>query len=673
MDVSKSHLVYRFQGFVLEVRNRRLTDSSGHDIKLSSRAFDALVELLHHQGQILGKDYLMETVWQGLVVEENNLNQAISLVRKALGGSTGESVFIKTVSGKGFCFVADVQIEGLADPLTQPTGSAAEPLIASATLASKKGAAFLWNAYLQSGVAVVALILLLVVIVVNYLDTNTVAGPNAVDLARPATVSSARVENPGSIPDSIAVIPFVNLGQDSGSDLFVLGLHDELINQLTKIRNLKVISRDSVISVAEKGGSVFEMADLLNVESVMTGSILVVDDHARINLQMQNADTAVVLWGESFEVDTRNLSEMISAQAEIAMKVVTALEVEVKPPESASMAALPTKSFEAYRYFLTARNSHNHQANEEKWDLFRKALELDPDYAEAHLLFASINSLLMTGPMEGFTYEDHQQLMLQSVEAFIRLEPGRSEGYALKAVALGTGRDWNGVAEQLAVLNQLGVSGAEKKYVALLLMSLGDFQGAASIYQESLLTEPANLYSRGLLMAAHEMAGNRELARQEYALGNELKTVWWGNTVNVLLALGRNEPINATDNLADLSPELIQVLDNFQDHELVNQGIERYLAGSGINSRDDVFYSALAAHHGDMESANALLRIAMEKVSTSIFWAWLPVFDEVRRTGEFRQMLVDFGLVAYWQQHGWPEVCQPHADTFSCDWVAYPN
>src|SRR5688572_3192630 len=110
MDAFKSHVIYRFQGFLLDVRNRKLSNA-GREIKLSSRAFDTLVELLHHRGETLSKDHLMDTVWRGVVVEENNINQAICLVRKALGDSTGEPMFVKTISGKGFCFVADVQVE----------------------------------------------------------------------------------------------------------------------------------------------------------------------------------------------------------------------------------------------------------------------------------------------------------------------------------------------------------------------------------------------------------------------------------------------------------------------------------------------------------------------------------------------------------------------------------
>jgi TolB-like protein/DNA-binding winged helix-turn-helix (wHTH) protein len=672
MNALNTNLIYRFQGFVLDERNRRLSNSAGHDVKLSSRAFDTLVELVHHRGETLSKDQLMHTVWKGLVVEENNINQAICLVRKALGDSMGEPVFVKTVSGKGFCFVADVdtsdEVESdlAVDELTTLASSDAGATPAPANTLSIHDSASQrsWHFWLRPGSVAAALALALTLF---FLNTQKMGDVTEANIAESQNFATANAEDPSIIPDSIAVMPFTNLNESADSELFVLGLHDELINQLAKVESLKVIARDSIISVAQKGDSLSEIADSLNVESLLTGSILVVGERARINLQMLNAGTGVALWSTSFEVDTQSMSDMLSAQGDIALKVVKALEVEVKLPEAESLAKLPTQSFNAHRYYLTARNSYNHQDEAAKWVLISKALEADPDYADAHLMFATINALLAATPMQGYTNAEHLRLALASADNYIRLEPQRSEGYASKALVLGAKGDWQGVHEQLAMLHHLDASAAEMKYVALVQMALGDFQGAIHIYEASLLTEPANLYSRGLLMAAHEIAGDQQRARQEYALGNELKSEWWGRTVNVLLALGRKAPLDTPDTLVDFSAELRHVLTNLHDPEQVRHGVANYMASGAQNAKEDIFYSALAAYSGDTNAANALLRTSTEKVSTSIFWVWLPVFADLRRTEAFKQLLVDVGLIDYWQQHGWPPMCQPHAGAFRCD------
>lgn len=671
MDVFKSHAAYRFQGFVLDVPNRRLSNAAGQEIKLNSRAFDTLVELLHHRGETLSKDHLMDTVWHGLVVEENNINQAICVVRKALGDSTGEPTFIKTVSGKGFCFVADVQP---LDELVSEAAAATSSLQATASMGSATAEAMTTGATMPVGAvqgrwpawwmtaSALAFAVALLLIFVDVRPSDDAAVPD-----QPATAVNAYLETADVIANSIAVMPFTNLNAHGDGDLFMLGLHDELINQLTQVQNLKVISRDSVIHAVASGGSQFDMADALKAESLLTGSILAAGERARINLQMLNADTGIAVWSKSFEVDTQDMSDMISTQSDIALKVVKALELEARLPQQESLAALPTQSFKAHRYYLTARNSYNHQAEKEKWVLLGKALELDPDYADAHLMFANINTALAVTPLEGFSHEEHLQLASTSVDAYIRLEPDSSQGYALKSLVLGARGDWKGATEHLEILHKLGASEVEMKYGAVIEMSLGHFPEAVRIYEETLLTEPSNLYVRGLLMAAHEMAGNQHGARQEYALGNELKSVWWGRTVNVLLALGRKEPIDPGNTLDDFSPELRAVLRRLDDRQAVIHAVKDYVKNDNRNAKEDMFYSALAAWLGDTDMAVALLRGATDKVATSLFWGWLPVFAEVRHTEEFRQLLADAGLVDYWQEHGWPALCQPKGNTFHCN------
>jgi tetratricopeptide (TPR) repeat protein len=210
------------------------------------------------------------------------------------------------------------------------------------------------------------------------------------------------------------------------------------------------------------------------------------------------------------------------------------------------------------------------------------------------------------------------------------------------------------------------------KHIALLLLCVGEFDKAIEIYESNLLTEPVNLFSRGFLMAGYELAGNREQARQEYDIGEELSPVWWGDTVNVFLALGRNEPPQGIDELVGVSADLKHLLRNLQDSTLVESGLAAYQARENKFSAEALYYSAIAAYSGDNELAVELMRVALADVWTSLFWLWLPVYDEVRELESFRTLLKDSGIVEFWQQKGWPEVCQPSGDSFVCDWKAYP-
>jgi DNA-binding winged helix-turn-helix (wHTH) protein len=117
MDEPTAHLVYEFGDFQVDTTQRLLIlKSSGRTLPLSSRAFDALVYFLEHRGQLLEKSALMAAIWPKVVVEENNLNQHISALRRLLGESRDDHRFIVTVPGRGYRFVADVIVRDRSRP-----------------------------------------------------------------------------------------------------------------------------------------------------------------------------------------------------------------------------------------------------------------------------------------------------------------------------------------------------------------------------------------------------------------------------------------------------------------------------------------------------------------------------------------------------------------------------
>src|SRR5688500_1481737 len=127
MTATDTTLEYHFCGYRVDARQRKLFNSSGESVGLTSRAFDTLLVLLEKQGETLAKSQIMELVWPNSIVEENNLNQAIYCLRKALGDTRDENNFILTVPGRGYCFVAPVEAcslpEQSATPVAPATGA----------------------------------------------------------------------------------------------------------------------------------------------------------------------------------------------------------------------------------------------------------------------------------------------------------------------------------------------------------------------------------------------------------------------------------------------------------------------------------------------------------------------------------------------------------------------
>jgi len=101
---------FTFAGYRLDLAARQITTRDGTPLKLNSRAFDALAVLIAHRGETVGKRALLRAVWPDVVVGDNNLNQAIAAIRKALGDSAEPRRIVRTIPGRGFCFVADVDV-----------------------------------------------------------------------------------------------------------------------------------------------------------------------------------------------------------------------------------------------------------------------------------------------------------------------------------------------------------------------------------------------------------------------------------------------------------------------------------------------------------------------------------------------------------------------------------
>ena len=673
MTTTEEKKPFRFSGYTLDTSTGKLLGSGGQPVNLSSRAFAALQFLVENKGRVISKAELMTAVWPGLVVEENNLNQAISSIRKALGDGPPEHRFIQTIPGRGYRFIAALDMppeETTGNPLVSPAKPGQQY---ARTMAG--GRTSRW--YLGRVATPAAVILSVMLIALNYVN-NTDNVPDGVQLLAdlpsqaPATFSAAAPVP--AMKSSVAVLPFTAHSSSPKQDVFVIGLHDELINQLSKLNSLNVISRNSVLALADQNHSLRELAQLLDVQSLITGNVMFVGDNARVSLQLIDPVTGATRWASGYYTDSTNLHDLIAIQSDIALKVATALRAEINHQEQQALQALPTTSFPAYRYNLGAKSAYASLNYEQAWNLSKEAIALDPHYYDALHTFASVNTVLIGMPTLGMTSKEHIRLAMETAERMIALQPDSSKGHALKAAIHSTNREWEAVAKGIEVLRSLDTPLAEMPSLASVLMCLGDFDGAVSILEANLRVEPINLYSRGFLLAGHELAGNRLQARQEYELGEKLTPVWWGDNANIFLALGRNEPLEDIDELFGISGTLREALHNINSGktDLARKAMLDYAQSDVKTPSESLFYGAIAAYTGEVNHSLVIMEHALEDVWLSFFWLWLPVFDEVRQLEGFKALLLESGIPDYWDQHGWPEMCQPEGDSFSCNWRAYP-
>src|SRR4249919_3799498 len=152
--------------------------------------------------------------------------------------------------------------------------------------------------------------------------------------------------------NSIAVLPFVNMSADADNEYFCDGLAEELLNALAKIDDLKVAARTASFSFRGKNDSMAEIGRVLNVRSILEGSVRKAGNRVRITVQLINSSDGYHLWSERYD---RDMEDIFEVQDEITLAVVDALKVNLLAPEKQAMLKRHTNDAEAYQLYLRGR------------------------------------------------------------------------------------------------------------------------------------------------------------------------------------------------------------------------------------------------------------------------------------------------------------------------------
>jgi len=195
------------------------------------------------------------------------------------------------------------------------------------------------------------------------------------------------------IDKSIAVLPFENFSDDKDNAFFADGIQDDILTNLAKIGDLKVISRTSVMPYRGKEKNVREIGKALGVSTILEGSVRKSGNRVRVNVQLINAVNDEHIWAEDYD---RDLTDVFAIQTDLAQKIAHELQAKLSPTEKAQMTRKPTENGEAYLAFVQAHNLHLHLEEIEKLkqaeQLYERALQMDPNFALAAADFSRLES-----------------------------------------------------------------------------------------------------------------------------------------------------------------------------------------------------------------------------------------------------------------------------------------
>ena len=317
------------------------------------------------------------------------------------------------------------------------------------------------------------------------------------------TTTSAAAAN----TKSIAVLPFVNMSADPENEYFTDGIAEEIINALTKIQALRVASRTSSFAFKGKNQDIRKVGEQLNVTTVLEGSVRKAGTKLRVTAQLVNVADGYHLWSERYD---RELQDVFAIQDEIAGNIVRALRVVLSDAEKRAIEKAPTANVQAYDYYLRGRQFF-HQFRRTGMQfarrMFERAIEIDPGYAIAYAGVADCCSFL-------YMYWDGSKANLEGADSASRkaleLDPELAEAHASRGFAVSLSKQYEEARREFETAIRLNPKLYEAHYFyARACFQEGKLEEAVRHYQDASRVRPED-YQALILMAAPLKALGRE-------------------------------------------------------------------------------------------------------------------------------------------------------------------
>jgi DNA-binding winged helix-turn-helix (wHTH) protein/TolB-like protein/Flp pilus assembly protein TadD len=334
--------IIKFNDFRIDVERRLLLDRDENPVPLTPKVFDLLLYLAENCGKLLTKDELMSAVWPDTIVEESNLTQNISILRRALGDVRGDNAFIVTVPGRGYKFVADVAVES--------TTEIEQPAIETASTPER-------NRRLIYVAAAVVIAVVAAGLFYLWPSRRTAA----------------------EAPRTLAILPFRPLVSDNSDEALEMGMTDTLIARMSSNPGLVLRPLSSVRPFARADVDPQAAGRQLGADTVLEGNVQRWGDKIRLNVRLISVDSGEPLWSGTFD---DKYTDIFAVEDAISGKVADALRVRL-----AAAGRSQTQNVEAYRLYLQGRlfqYRSTPQDIRQAIEFYKKAIALDPGYALAY-------------------------------------------------------------------------------------------------------------------------------------------------------------------------------------------------------------------------------------------------------------------------------------------------
>lgn len=461
---------------------------AGKTVKIEPRYMDLLVYLSRHQGEVVSADEIHREVWAGMVVGDHAVYQAIARLRKALGDRPDRPVYIETVPKRGYRLLLPlipVEPEGTTAAAGDPDcaelaarGSGAGPVV--------PGGKRLWI-----GLALALALVMAALVMVDLWLRDT--GP------------------PSSAWNKLAVLPFQMPDSQSGKDYLAHGLTTDLLNQLGRVRDLEVLGQLSTSRFKEPDPDLREIGRRLAVDLLVLGRVRLDGERIRVDIELVDAGSGEQIWSERLE---RDAGDIFDLQDEIAQQVIRILGRRYVPDLAPYRQAPGETTLGAYDFYLLGQfyeKDRNRRSLERALEMYRQAIETDPELPGAHRGVAS-TSLLLTYYGE-MSLSQAEEVAVRHLERALELDPESAANYGVMGLARYLQGEYGPAVEMLQ--RAISISGNYAMawmWLGMAQEAEGKLRRAIEYFEHALRLEPLSVVVNINLAEALRSAGRREEA-----------------------------------------------------------------------------------------------------------------------------------------------------------------
>ena len=573
-------------------------------VPLNPKAFDTLLALVESHGSPLAKEELMKLVWPDTFVEETNLTQQVSILRKALGDSAEGFSYIETIPKRGYRFVAALNGQAPA-----PKKRLNWLVIAASLL-------------LVTGASVLAYVLLL------------------------------RVSRE-TVPPAIAVLPFVDMSAAKDQEYFTDGLTEELIDALARVPGLHVAARTSSSAFKGKRQDIRDIGARLKVGMVLEGSVRRTGQRLRITAQLNSVKNGFHLWSETYDRDERDI---FAVQEEIARAIVAALKIRLATAPNERLVVQHTVNLDAYNHYLKGRyfwNARTLEAFAQGRRYFEEAIRTDPNYA---LAYSGLADTYVSGPV-GLRTDEAVPKARAAARRAIELDDRLAEPHVVVAeIRFDYDWDWPGAEQDFQRAIQLNPNYATAHHeYSHYLTAMGRHEESLREAQRAMDLDPletiinthmawcffyARQYARSLTKSREDVDRNPNFLMSKLILGHTYKEK--GMYPQAIATFQDSVRLSKDDQVLGYLGNALAVADRKEDALRVLGDLQRIAKERRVSPYS---FALVYVGLGDKDRAFEWLERAYAERSPKLIYLKVePQLDGIRTDPRFGVLMTKMGL-----------------------------